>query len=70
MVMESRPSTCPRSTDRALTIDDRAAVPDKSMETLTEGGGGGGSNNNNILYSSQWEIKAVVRSHNEEHISQ
>ena len=26
-------------------------------------------NNNNILYSSQWEIKAVVRSHNEEHIS-
>ena len=23
----------------------------------------------NILYSSQWEIKAVVRSHNEEHIS-
>ena len=27
-------------------------------------------NNNNILYSSQREIKAVVRSHNEEHISQ
>jgi len=26
-------------------------------------------NNNNILYSSQQEIKAVVRSHNEEHIS-
>ena len=25
--------------------------------------------NNNTLYSSQWEIKAVVRSHNEEHIS-
>ena len=25
--------------------------------------------NNNILYSSQWEIKAVIRSHNEEHIS-
>ena len=29
----------------------------------------GGNNNNNILYSSQWEIKAVVRSHNKEHIS-
>ena len=27
------------------------------------------SNNNNILSSSQREIKAVVRSHNEEHIS-
>ena len=27
------------------------------------------TNNNNILYSSQREIKAVVRSHNEEHIS-
>ena len=27
------------------------------------------ANNNNILYSSQREIKAVVRSHNEEHIS-
>ena len=27
------------------------------------------NNNNNILYSSQREIKAVVRSHNEEHIS-
>ena len=27
------------------------------------------SNSNNILYSSQREIKAVVRSHNEEHIS-
>ena len=27
------------------------------------------NNNNNILYSSQCEIKAVVRSHNEEHIS-
>ena len=26
-------------------------------------------NNNNILYSSQREIKAVVRSHNEEHMS-
>ena len=26
-----------------------------------------GVNNNNILYSSQREIKAVVRSHNEEH---
>ena len=26
-------------------------------------------NNNNILYSSQREIKAFVRSHNEEHIS-
>ena len=26
-------------------------------------------NNNNILYSSQREIKAVVRSHNQEHIS-
>ena len=26
-------------------------------------------NNNNILYSSQREIKAVVRSHNEEHVS-
>ena len=25
------------------------------------------SNNNNILYSSQREIKAVVRSHNEDH---
>ena len=25
------------------------------------------NNNNNILYSSLWEIKAVVRSHNEEH---
>ena len=25
------------------------------------------NNNNNILYSSQREIKAVVRSHNEEH---
>ena len=25
--------------------------------------------NNNILYSSQREIKAVVRSHNEEYIS-
>ena len=22
------------------------------------------NNNNNILYSSQWEIKAVIRSHN------
>ena len=35
--------------------------------------GGGGdnnnNNNNNILYSSQREIKAVVHSHNEEHIS-
>ena len=28
------------------------------------------NNNNNILYSSRREIKAVVRSHNEEHISQ
>ena len=28
-----------------------------------------GDNNNNILYSSQREIKAVVRSHNEEHLS-
>ena len=27
------------------------------------------NNNNNTLYSSQREIKAVVRSHNEEHIS-
>ena len=27
------------------------------------------NNNNNTLYSSQWEIKAVVRSHNKEHIS-
>ena len=27
------------------------------------------NNNNNILYSSQREIKAVVRSNNEEHIS-
>ena len=27
------------------------------------------NNNNNILYPSQREIKAVVRSHNEEHIS-
>ena len=27
------------------------------------------NNNNNILYSSQREIKAVVRSHNKEHIS-
>ena len=27
------------------------------------------NNNNNILYSSLQEIKAVVRSHNEEHIS-
>ena len=27
------------------------------------------NNNNNRLYSSQREIKAVVRSHNEEHIS-
>ena len=27
------------------------------------------SNNNNMLYSSQWEIKAVIRSHNKEHIS-
>ena len=27
------------------------------------------TNNNNIPYSSQREIKAVVRSHNEEHIS-
>ena len=27
------------------------------------------NNNNNILYSSQREIKDVVRSHNEEHIS-
>ena len=27
------------------------------------------NNNNNILYSSQREIKAVVRSHDEEHIS-
>ena len=27
------------------------------------------NNNNNILYSSQLEIKAVIRSHNEEHIS-
>ena len=27
------------------------------------------NNNNNIFYSSQREIKAVVRSHNEEHIS-
>ena len=27
------------------------------------------NNNNNILYSSQQEIKDVVRSHNEEHIS-
>ena len=27
------------------------------------------SNNNNILYSSQQEIKAVIRSHNEEHVS-
>ena len=27
------------------------------------------NNNNNILYSSQREIKAVVRSHNEEYIS-
>ena len=27
------------------------------------------NNNNNILYSSQREIKAVVRPHNEEHIS-
>ena len=26
-------------------------------------------NNNNILYSFQLEIKAVVRSHNEEHVS-
>ena len=26
-------------------------------------------NNNNILYESQWEIKAVIRSHNGEHIS-
>ena len=27
------------------------------------------NNSNDILYSSQQEIKAVVRSHNEEHIS-
>ena len=27
------------------------------------------NNNNNMLYSSQREIKAVARSHNEEHIS-
>ena len=27
------------------------------------------NNNNNVLYSAQREIKAVVRSHNEEHIS-
>ena len=27
------------------------------------------NNSNNILYSSQREIKAVVRSHNEEHVS-
>ena len=27
------------------------------------------NNNNNILYSSQRKIKAVVRSHNKEHIS-
>ena len=27
------------------------------------------NNNNDILYSSQWETEAVVRSHNEEHIS-
>ena len=27
------------------------------------------NNNNSILYSSQREIKAVIRSHNEEHIS-
>ena len=27
------------------------------------------NNNNNILYSSQQEIKAVIRSHNGEHIS-
>ena len=26
-------------------------------------------NDNNILYSSQWEIKALIRSHNEKHIS-
>ena len=26
-------------------------------------------NNNNILYSSQWEIKAVIQSHDEEHFS-
>ena len=24
-------------------------------------------NNNNVLYESQWEIKAIIRSHNEEH---
>ena len=28
-----------------------------------------GGNNNNIFYSSQRETEAVVRSHNEEHIS-
>ena len=28
-----------------------------------------GNNINNILYSSQQEIKAVIQSHNEEHIS-
>ena len=27
------------------------------------------NNNNNIVYSSQWEIKTVIRSHNKEHIS-
>ena len=27
------------------------------------------TNNNNIFDSSQWKIKAVIRSHNEEHIS-
>ena len=27
------------------------------------------NNSNNILYSSQREIKAVVRSHNDEHVS-
>ena len=31
--------------------------------------GANSNNSNNILYSSQREIKAVVRWHNEEHIS-
>ena len=41
----------------------------KSLEHVRGWGGDNSKNNHNILHSSQWEIKVVVRPHNEEHIS-
>ena len=69
----------PRDTNKHLTYPftrEREGVEREGGSERERGGGGLTGRqtnrevtNNNILYSSQREIKAVVRSHNEEHIS-